>query len=375
MNNMCDAFGIITSSAASRTKVTGLQDHRPMGAFSFAGRYRVIDFPISNMSNSDIEKIQCYIRENPRSIAEHLSNGAAFNINSKRGKLQMIFADNNAANDIYNTDISAYAANLNIISRRTEKYVIIAPSYMVYTQDYRVLLNDHIASGADITLMYHHVTNAKDSFLSCDVVNLNKQKGVLSIERNRGTAKERNIFMSTYVMSKELFVSLIQKAMKLSSIYTLAQIVNLSCEELDIRGFAHRGYFATVNDFNSYYRANLNLLDIDETDDLFKDSWPIYTVTTDSAPTKYTDDAEVKKSLISNGCTIEGTVENSVIGRGVTIKKGAVVKDSIILAYATIGEGVHVEKQVVDKWAQVIHVDELIGTDEKPGYVKRDDIL
>ena len=357
---MATAFGIITSSA-NHIKIAGMQDYRPMGAFSFAGRYRVIDFPISNMSNSGIDNIQVYVRENPRSLAEHLGNEGSFNINSKKGKLQLLFSDNSTANDVYNTDVAAFAENMNIISRKT--------------QDYNELLDQHVASGADVTLLYHRVNNAKESYLHCDTLDLNKQKGVLSIERNTGTANAKNIFMDTYVMKKDLFISLIREAQKLSSIYTLSQIINSEVNDLDVRGVAHRGYFATVTDFKSYYEANLDLIDVDNANSLFHENWPIYTVTSDAAPTKYYEQADVKNSLVSNGCSIKGIVENCVLGRGVTIEDGAVVKNSVILAYSRIGKDVHVENQVVDKWAQIVHAKEIIGTPEKPGYIKRDDIL
>ena len=252
---MARAFGIVTSSG-THIKVEGLQQYRPIGAFSFLGRYRVIDFPISNMSNSGIDRIQVYVRTKPRSLAEHLGTGRHYNINSKRGKLQLMFAQNSSENDVYNTDIASFYENIEFIERMHEPYVIIAPSYMVYAEDYRELLQTHIDSGADITLLYHSVDNAREKFLNCDILNLNKQKGVESIEKNRGSAQKRNIFMDTYVMSKELFIELIKKSPeKFLRCTTLPQIVNESSADLDIRGVSHRGYFASITDFNSYYNA------------------------------------------------------------------------------------------------------------------------
>ncbi len=371
---MSQAFGIVTSSA-THINVEGMQDYRPIGAFSFLGRYRVIDFPISNMSNSGIDRIQVYARKKPRSLAEHLGTGRHYNINSKRGKLQLLFSETSSANDFYNTDIAAFYENIEIIERMHQPYVVIAPSYMVYTQNFDTLLETHIASGSDITLLYHKVDTAREAYLNCDVLNLNKQKGVDSIEKNRGNKKDRNIFMDTYIMKKDLFVELIKKGRKLSSMYTLPQIVNIECAELDVRGVAHRGYFATITDFKSYYDANIDLIDFKQATDLFDPKWPIYTRTTDSCPTQYFDGAEIRNSVVSNGCRIEGTVENSVIGRGCQIKKGAVVRNSVILANTIIGKDVHIENQVVDKWAQVIHAKEIIADPERPGYVKRDDIV
>jgi glucose-1-phosphate adenylyltransferase len=368
------AFGII-SSADNTVHVEGLHDYRPIGAFSFLGRFRVIDFPMSNMSNSDIDRIQIYVRSRPRSISEHVGSGRHYNINSKRGKIQLLFSENSSSRSIYNNDINAYKENLEIIKRMHQEYVIIAPSFMVYKQDYRILLDTHIASGADITLLYHKVDNARDYFKNCHTVTLNKQKGVESIEKNMGTANSKNIFMDTYVMKKDTFVQLVKDASWTSSIYTLADIVNLKCKDLDVRAYQHKGYFATLTSLEDYYNASMELLDYEIASDLFRPNWPIYTRTTDSCPTQYYETAEVSGSFVSNGCQIEGTVENSVIGRSVTIKKGAVIKNSIIMAYATIEEGVHIENAIVDKWAHIIHAKEIKGQPDAPQYIKRQDTL
>lgn len=370
---MFKAFGIV-NCCSRNIWVEGLQDYRPIGAFSFLGRYRVIDFPVSNLSNSGIDRIQVYVDRKPRSLTEHVGTGRHYNINSKSGKMQILFAEE-TQNEIYNTDIASYLTNMECIERMHHPYVVITPSYMVFTCDYSKLIDQHMESGADITMLYHTVDNAKDHYLSCDILNLNKQKGVLSIEPNHGNAKNRNIFMDTYIMKKELFVELVQKAKRTSSAFRLADIVNQECQELDVRGVSHRGFFASITDFQSYYDANLELVDLKMAETLFDPEWPIYTRTNNSSPTHYYGTASIHHSVVSNGCMIEGTVENSVIGRGCVIKKGAVVKNSIILTDVVIGENVHVENQVVDKHSKLLHVKELISTPEKPGYVKRGDVL
>ena len=371
---MSSAFGIVNSSG-NHIWVEGLQDHRPIGAFSFLGRYRVIDFPISNLSNSGIDRIQVYVRRKPRSITEHIGTGRHYNINSKRGRIQILFSEDQSENSIYNTDIAAFMENIESIEKMHEEYVVITPNYLIFTQDFSKLLDAHIESGADITLLYHSVDNAKDAFLNSDILNLNKQKGVLSIEKNRGTAKSRNIFLDTYVMKKDLFLQLIKNARNLSSMYTLAQIVNSACDELDIRGVAHRGYFAAITSLQNYYEANMSLIDYKNATALFNEEWPIYTRTNDSAPTQYIEGASVKHSVVSNGCIIEGTVEDSIIGRACTIEKGAVVKNSVILPDTKIGKNSHSENFVVDKHTRIVHENQVIGNPEKAGYVTRGDRL
>ena len=371
---MAEAYGIVTSSG-NHFKVEGLEEYRPIGAFSFLGRYRVVDFPVSNLSNSNIDRIQVYVSQNPRSLAEHLGTGQHYNINSKRGKLQILFNQDSRVNEIYNTDIAAFRGNLGIIERMHQPYVIITPGYMVFKQNYAKLLEEHIASGADVTLLYHKVNNAKTAFRACDTVILNRQKGVKAIEKNPGTADDRNIFMDTYIMKNELFIELIRKAGTLSSIYTLRDMLNIENETLDIRGVQHKGYFAAITDFKSYYDANLELLDMKKANELFNDDWTFYTQTTDSSPVHYFEGAQIRNSMVANGCLIEGTVENSVIGRGVEIRKGAVVKNCVILGHSIIEEGIHLEYQVVDKWARIANIKELIATPDNPGYIRRDDVI
>lgn len=371
---MYKAFGIVNSSSKN-IRVEGLEDYRPIGAFSFLGRYRVIDFPISNLSNSDIDRIQIYVQEKPRTLVSHIGTGRHYNINSKSGRLQILFSDTAKRNDIYNTDIAAYYENLECIEAMHHEYVVITPDYIVYSADFSTLIAQHIDSGADITLLYHSVDNAKEAYLNCNILNLNKQRGVLSIEPNHGNAKNRNIFMDTYIMKKDLLVDLIKKARATSSAFTLTDIINELHNDLDVRGISHRGFFASITDFQSYYDANMDLINIKTAQTLFDSQWPIYTRTNDSCPTHYYGTAEIRNSVVSNGCQVEGTIENSILGRGCIIHKGAVIKNSVVLAGAEIGEGVHVENQVVDKLAKILHVKEVVSDPALPGYIKRGDII
>ena len=143
---MSKAFGII-NFAGNDVQVNGMLDYRPIGAFSFLGRYRVIDFPISNMSNSGIDVMQVYVRRKPRSLVEHLGTGRHYNINSKRGKLNILFAETIEENNVYNTDIAAYIENFDCFDEIDSEYVVLAPSYMIYTADYSTFLQSHIESG------------------------------------------------------------------------------------------------------------------------------------------------------------------------------------------------------------------------------------
>ncbi|MCR5468460.1 MAG: glucose-1-phosphate adenylyltransferase subunit GlgD [Lachnospiraceae bacterium] len=370
---MNSAFGII-NSADRKLNVEGLQDYRPIGSFSFLGRYRLIDFPISNFANSGIEKIAVQVGDRPRSLVQHLGSGRHYGINSKTGKLQVLFSDVKEDSN-YNTDIASYFYNLSTIERVPADYVVICPSYIIFTADYSELLDEHIKSEADITLLYHTVDNANEKFLGCHYVTMNRQKGVESIEENRGRAKTRNIFMDTYIMKKELFIELIHKARKTSSMFALVDIVSDECKNLDVRGISHKGFFAAITDFNSYYRANMDLLDFRTASNLFHKDWPIVTKTTDSSPTQYFEGAKIKSCFVANGCDIEGEIENSIIGRGCTIKAGCVIKNSIILSGTYVSEDTVIENQVIDKGVQIKVKKNISSPDGHPGYIRKKDVL
>lgn len=369
---MCNALGIVNFPGGN-VQVRGMEEYRPIGAFSFLGRYRMLDFPISNLTNSGIEQIQVHIKKKPRSIIEHLGTGRQYNINSKRGGLQILYGERLPESEFYNHDIASFSANLAYIEEANFEYVMIVPSYMVYVMDYNKLLAEHIESGADVTIAYKSIDEAKTKFVNCDTLNLNKQKGVLSIDKNRGNYKTRNISMETYVLRKELFIELIEKAVKTSSLFWFRDILNDQCSELDIRGSSFRGYLAAITDLNSYYEANMALIDVPTSRQLFEENWPIYTRTNDSAPTHYTATSKVSRSVISNGCKIEGSVENSVIGRGCTIKKGAIVRNSVVLPGCYIGEDVILDNVVVDKKAKITRMKEVVGICGSPAYVRRGD--
>jgi len=256
-----------------------------------------------------------------------------------------------------------------------QEYVVVAPSYMIYKQNFQTLLDEHVASGTDITLLYHKVDQAKEYYRACNVVEINKQKGVVSIARNMGTAKEKNISMDTYVMSKALFIELIKKAKRESSAYSLADMISVCCDDIDIRGYQHKGYFAAITSLDDYYKANMELLSYEIAMDFFKTDWPFYTKTTDACPTQYFHGASVTNSMVCNAGLIEGKVENSIIGRNVHIGKGAVVKNSIILSYVDIDDGVYIENAVIDKWVTVKNIKKIVSESLTPVYVKRNDRL
>lgn len=367
-----NALGIIYFEGSTAT-VEGLGDYRPVPAIAFMGRYRVIDFILSNMTNSGIDNIQVYCKEKPRNLIEHLGTGAHYNINSKRGSLRILYGEKSFSSEVYNHDVANYILNMQYIEEDNNPYVILAPSYFTYSLDFNEVLNQHISSGADITCLYTNTNDAKRAYLGCDTLTLDKDKRIIGVDKNRGNAKSKTVSMETFILSKELFIKLTKKAAEVSSLYWFKDILKDSIEELDIRGYGVRGFVGCINSLEEYYRWSMELRDRTVSKGLFKPGWPIYTQTNDSCPTVYAEGSNVKKSVVANGCLISGEVDGSIIGRNVTIQKGAVVKDSIVLPGAFIGEGAKLDHVVVDKYAIIHHVKALKGTDDDVVYVKRRD--
>jgi glucose-1-phosphate adenylyltransferase len=371
---MCNALGIINYDDAS-AYVEGLQDFRPMPSISFLGRYRLIDFALSNMTNSGIDHIQVYVKAKPRSVFEHLGTGRQYNINSKRGKLQLLSGEEPIHSEIYNHDVTAFVQNMQYIEESKLPYVVIAPSFIVTKIDFNEVLSAHIETGADVTVVYQTVDNAKEEFVGMNTLTLDHNKRVIKVEKNQGKFKNRNIALKIYVLRKSLFIDLVKLAQKTSSLYTFNDVLVDNIGTLNIIGYNHKGYVSCINNQESFFKANMELICREKAMELFDAKWPFHTRTSDSCPTQYSVAADVKYSTIANGCFIEGKVHHSVLGRGVVVKPGATVENCIVLSGAFIGENAHLNYCIVDKDAKIVHIKELLGTPDDLIYVKRRDTV
>ncbi len=366
-------FGIINMETPI-VHVKGIEDSRPVSAASFLGRYRILDFMLSNMTNSQINNIELYVKDRPRSTVEHVS-GTNYNINTKRGSIHILGGEKSYSNELYNTDIANFITNMRYIYESNEPYVVIAPSYMIFTQDFNEMLSYHIKHESDITILYQSVNNAKEEFMMCDTLEIGEGKRVNAMDKNRGKYKNRDISLNTYIMSRELFIKLIKQAYNTSSLYWLNDIIADNINELNVLAYQHHGFASCINTLKSYFNASLKMIESGYLKSMTNENWPIFTRFNDDCPTMYLEEADVQNSIVANGCTIEGTVIDSVIGRNVTIKKGAVLKNCVILPSSLIGEDAHLENTIVDRFVTVTKVKNLKGTPDSPLYVKRGDSI
>ena len=324
------------------------------------------------MVNSEIDHINVMVKEKPRSLIDHLGDGSLYNINSKRGFLRILFPDDPALNETYFHDVYLMNQYLHEIQDTQSKYVVISPSYMIMRINYQDVIKAHEESGADITCVYKSVTNANKKFTGCKTAVI-KDGIITDIQRNKGTKKNADILTETYVMDRELFIDLIEKAPLISPLYNLVDVITSVLSSLKVCAYEYKGFLVCINSLEEYYEANMEMIDYDKAQELFADNWPVYTKTNDSHPAFYSKNAHAKHCLIANGCVISGELENCILGRGVTIGKGAVVKNSVLLPDCYIAPMAHIENAVIDKHARVERKLEIIGTEDRLAYVKRRD--
>ena len=370
---MARAMGIIAFEGDD-VRVEGINNHRPVSSISFLGRYRLIDFPLSNFTNSDISLIHVYVKEKPRSVFEHVGTGRQYNINSKHGQLRVMYGEEELSSAVYNTDINAYLQNEMYIIENDFDHVIIAPSHFIYLQNFKDVIAAHERSGVDVTVLYTETNEADLYFHGGQALLMDETGRIREFVTNRGQQADRNISTECYVMKKGLFLELCHRANTQSSIYWFKNILAEQVYNLVMVGYKIEGSVLAIHDLKSFYQSNMLLID-EAHNDIFNENWPIYTRTNDSVPAYYGIDSDVKSTLIANGAHICGTVKNSVIGRNVVIEKGAEVVDSIVLPYAKIGADVKIKGCVVDKHAQIINQKEIKGSKNQPIYINRRDKL
>jgi glucose-1-phosphate adenylyltransferase len=170
-----------------------------------------------------------------------LGSGSHYNINSKRGKLRILYGEKTFTSAVYNHDVANFMLNMQYIEEDDNPYVIMAPSYFVYSLDYSTVLQHHIESHADVTCLYYNTSDAKTQFLGCDTFTMDKDKRITEIGLNRGKKKTASVSLECYVLSKKLFIELVKKAAATSSSVLVHDILRDSVDELDIQRLWHQG--------------------------------------------------------------------------------------------------------------------------------------
>ncbi len=343
------------------TNIISLTKSRPLASVPIGAKYRIIDFTLSNMINSGLRNIGVFTQSKSRSLVDHLGSGKPWDLDRR---LNGLFVFNYGIDDISINDTQMLWNNMEYIYRSKEKNVILCPSYMVANIDYVKAVAYHEQKNQDITIIYKSIDTGTKNFLNCDVLNIDANNNVLSIGKNIGTYCNLNISMEMFIMKKDTLISLISKCVQADSYCTITDVIYDNVKNLNVTAYEFTGYLQCINSISAYYKANMSMLNLKITKELFFSNGPIYTKIKDESPTKYSTDSRVKNSIIADGCIIEGIVENSIISPGVVINKGAKIRNSIIFQNCKIKENCNLSNIIMDKGV-IIEKNKFLNGDEE----------
>ena len=350
-----------------------LTKHRPIGVLSFLSRYGLMDFTLSNFSNSEIDRVVILAENNATAILSHTQQGYVWINNTKTGYLRLAINEKLIDSPKFNTDLANIKMHYSIIHDSNPEYIIIAPSFFLMSLDFRKVIEAHEESGAEASIVYTKCTHSDKEYLNCDALEIENNNVINRTYVNMGENKKANISLETFVFNREAFDKLLEMAPKVSAVYGVRKMLNyiINHHQMVVNAYEYDGFVVPILSANDYVNKSFELLSYEMRQKLFHDDWPIYTTTHNTPPALYGEHAQVKNSFVANGAIIKGKVENSIISRDVVIEEGAEVKNCIIFTRSYIGKDAKLEYVLTDKNVRVEEVKKLQGEKDKVLVIKQ----
>lgn len=366
--NMGNVLGLVFANMHDTT-LGDMTKNRTMGSVMFGGRYRLIDFPLSNMVNSGISEVGVITKSNYQSLLDHLGSAREWDLARKKGGLYILPPFGNVESTLYRGRIEALYGAMSFIKHSRAKYVILSDCDVVTNIDYKPIVAAHIESGADITAVAHTGVYSSDDIKTSTVFNVDADKNVTSVLINPDISGTCTTSLNVFVMSMDFLIETVNDAMARGNVSFERNILQEKCRELKIKIYEYDNYFSKLNSPESYFKSNMALLEPENARKLFVPKRSIYTKVSDNAPVKYDLDSNVSNSLIADGCIIEGEVENSVLFRGVKVGKGAKVKNCILMQGTVVGDNAELNYLITDKNVSICENHILTSSPQYPMYV------
>ncbi len=368
VSSNANALGVIFANSYDNL-VPELVAERTMASIPFAGRYRMIDFVLSNMANAGVDNVSVIVRKNYHSLMDHLGAGREWDLTRKRGGLNIVppFAERSIK--LYSGRVDALASVLNWLRDQKERYVILSDSNIAMNFDFNKLIEAHVKSGADVTMVYNRGEIPDGARTDNYTIRIDNGR-VAELLSNDYRPGVQNLSMNLYIIERESLIQLVRDASVRGLVYFERDILARNLSLLNVQAYEFDGYLARISDMKSYFDENMRLLQDGSMDALFGPA-PIYTKIRDDNPTRYVAGSSVKNSLLADGCVIEGTVENCVLFRGCQVKKGAVVKNCVLMQDTVVETDCGVEYVVTDKNVHITAGKKLAGTDTFPVFVAK----
>ena len=340
------AIGIILAGGNNH-RMRELSQKRAICAMPIAGSYRSIDFTLSNMTNSHIQKVAVFTQYNARSLNEHLNSSKWWDFGRKQGGLYVFTPAVTAENsNWYRGTADAISQNIDFIDTYAPEYLLVLSGDHIYKMDYEVMLDFHKENNADVTIATMPVPIEEASQFG--IVIADDDKRINAFEEKpvhpRSNLASMGIYIFSWPVLKEALL-----ALKNQENCDFGKHVIPYCFENDRRMFAYEfnGYWKDVGTLGSYWEANMELVDIIPEFNLYEEYWKIYTKNDAIEPLYIAKGGHVERSIMGEGCECYGHVEHSVIGANVKIGRGAVIRDSIIMRDTEIGSNVTIDKSII----------------------------
>jgi glucose-1-phosphate adenylyltransferase len=366
-----DVLGILFAYVNEK-RVSELTTNRVMASVPFGGRYRLVDFPLSNMVNSGINKVGVITEQNYQSLMDHLGSGKAWDLSRKREGLFLLPPFNTDHTRTDGKIESLYSIKRFLINSH-EEYVILSDCDYVCNLNYTDALDFHEQTGADMTIIYRQ--GSVQDGLSTSVYTIDPESRIIdSVVRESGNTN-CNIGMGMYIISRKYLIDIIETSMGRNRLDLNRSVIPECIRSAKVMGYEFKGTAYQITSLSAYFDANLALMDPKVRMELFDTSRPIYTKVRDDMPAKYGLGSSVSNSLIADGCVIEGKVENCVLFRGVKIAKDAVVTNCVVMQDSVIGEKCNLNYVILDKNVKVNQERTLAGYKTYPVYIAKESIV
>lgn len=351
---------------------------RTTASIPFGCRYRLIDFPLSNMVNSDITTVGVVTHYNYRSLMDHIGAGKDWDLARRSGGIKLLppyvtAYENHAAGKLYESRLEALMGSVNFINRCGADYIVLSDCDVIMNIDLSRVIEEHIRSEAYITLIAKKV-NAKDLLFgqNADVLGISEDGRVTSISYTAPTRGNYYVTTNVMVVSRADLQNIVSDSIAHRYTSFSHDILTRQLKKKNIRAYLYEGFCASVTSLESYFNVSMKMLEDDVRSDLFGNrDRQIFTKVRNSAPTKYDSNAKISNSMIADGCTIEGEVENSIIFRGVHVGKGSVIKNCILLQDTYVGDNVDLNCVVADKNVIVKEGRHLSGHETMPFFIDK----
>ncbi|RFU64730.1 glucose-1-phosphate adenylyltransferase subunit GlgD [Peribacillus glennii] len=349
-----------------------LTQHRCMASVPFAGRYRLIDFTLSNFINASITKVAVFTKDKYRSVMDHLGSGKEWDLDRRNGGLFILPPIH--PDERLKGDLEHFHDHLEFFQRSHADTVVISPGLHVSKIDYNEVIAQHKAEQADITVVYKDYQGdpvEKPVYHTCSI----DDKGtVTDIQLYTYPMPGEAVCLETFVISKDLLIELITKCVENGEYDLIKDAVKANLHSLRVKSYKFTGEMPFIHSVDSFHSGNMEFLKPEIVRSYFYETWDLYTKVKHEAPAYYGASSRTSYSLIANGCEIEGVVENSIIFRGVKIHPGAVVKNSIIMQKGEIGPGAYIENVIMDKQARIKENATVVGG-LQPVVIKKEEII